>query len=541
MEATTGKFQLGLRDAAHRYGLAGFWRWWTGELALLIPSAPRTALRRWRMRPVLAFDGDTATLLAPRAVDGSVRFEEVARVALDADPPAVQQAGRAALETFGRKAGSGTAGLRVRVALPRSRVLRKEMMLPAVIEENLRQAIAYDLDRHTPFPADQLYFAAAVIGRDPQRKEIRVDWAAVQRTHVDQALRLAESWGAAVVGVLPEIPAAGADAARVSHRLDLLPEEARPDVSRRRLMRIWLPLAVLVAVGLVALALPVWQKRELALALMQSTEQARAQAAAADAVRTEFEQATGDYNYVLERKYSYPPAVQLLEDVTRLLPDDTWILQFELKSVVRAKELQREMFLRGESASAGRLVSLLEESKLFEQASPRSPMTKIQPGPGEIFDVGAQLKRLAIPAKIELANLPATVAAPGATRPAEPAVATTAPGSGPNSVPGSTPPSSSAASAAGAPPGAATTPGPPSSTPEAYQGKAGGPAIARPVGAPPSSAVAAPLPAAVPDLPATTTQSPSADATQPATMSAYSKMLRDRGSVPVRQPHGAKP
>ncbi len=500
MEATTGKFQLGLRDAAHRYGLAGFWRWWTGALAELIPSAPRTALRRWRMRPVLAFDGDAATLLAPRAVEGSLQFEEVARVALNADPAAVQQAGRAALEAFARKAGGGAAGLRVRVALPRSRVLRKEMTLPAAIEENLRQAIAYDLDRHTPFPADQLYFAAAVIARDQQRKEIRVDWAAVQRTHVDQALRLAESWGAVVVGVLPEIPGAGADAARGSPRLDLLPEEARPDASGSRLMRIGLPLAAVVAVAVVALALPVWQKRELTLALMQSTEQARVQAAAADAVRTEFEQSTSDYNYVLERKYAYPPAVQLLEDVTRLLPDDTWILQFELKSVVRGKEPQREMFIRGESASAGRLVSLLEESKLFEQASPRSPMTKIQPGPGEIFDVGAQLKRLAIPATIELASLPAGAANPaaGAAAPAPAAASASAPvaASGPAGT----------APAAGA---AGTLPG------EAGATKAAEPAPPRPARTAAPAAQSAPAPPPALALPVMSMPAPGQDAPPP--------------------------
>jgi general secretion pathway protein L len=496
MEATTGKFQLGLRDAAHRYGLAGFWRWWTGELALLIPSAPRTALRRWRMRPVLAFDGDVAMLLAPRAANGVLHFDEVARVALNADPAAVQQAGRAALEVLGRRAG-GAAGRRVRVALPRSRVLRKEMTLPAVIEENLRQAIAYDLDRHTPFPADQLYFAAAVIARDLQRKEIRVDWAAAQRTHVDQALRLAESWGATVVGVLPEIPAAGADAAQVSHRLDLLPEDARPDVSGTRLTRVWLPLAAVVAVALVALALPVWQKRELTLELMQSTEQARVQAAAADAVRTELEQSTSDYNYVLERKYAYPPAVQLLEDVTRLLPDDTWILQFELKSAVRGKELQREMFLRGESASAGRLVSLLEESKLFEQASPRSPMTKIQPGPGEIFDVGAQLKRLAIPAKIELASLP-TAAGAGNTAAGASAPVPAASAPAPTPVAGSTPLSSADASAAKATEPAASRPTR-TAAPSASPASAGPPpALTLPVMSMPAPGPETPSPAAPP-------------------------------------------
>ncbi len=496
MEATTAKFQLGLRDAAHRYGLAGFWRWWTGELAELVPSAPRTALRRWRMRPVLAFDGDAATLLAPRAVDGTVRFEEVARVALDADPAAVQQAGRAALEAFRRRAGGSAAGLRVRVAMPRARVLRKEMTLPAAIEENLRQAIAYDLDRHTPFPADQLYFAAAVIARDPQRKEIRVDWAAVQRTHVDQALRLAESWGAVVVGVLPEIPAAGADAARSDQRLDLLPDEVRPEAPGSRLLRVGLPLAALAAVAVVALALPVWQKRELALALTQAAEQARAQAAAADAVRTEFERSTSDYNYVLERKYAYPPAVQLLEDVTRLLPDDTWILQFELKSAVRGKELQREMFLRGESASAGRLVSLLEESKLFEQASPRSPMTKIQPGPGEIFDVGAQLKRLPIPATTELASpppgtgAPASAAAPAA---ASTAAATTQAGTAPAT--GAADPAAGDAAAVKAAEPAPTRPGP-AAAPPAPSPNAPSPAASLPVMSMPAPGQEAPPPRA---------------------------------------------
>ena len=38
--------------------------------------------------------------------------------------------------------------------------------------------------------------------------------------------------------------------------------------------------------------------------------------------------------------------------------------------------------MRGETANAGRLVQLFEESQLFAQAAPRSPTTKIQPGPG---------------------------------------------------------------------------------------------------------------------------------------------------------------
>ncbi len=145
----------------------------------------------------------------------------------------------------------------------------------------------------------------------------------------------------------------------------------------------------------------------------ETTEQARAQANASDALRQQLDQAIGDYNFALGRKYAYPSTVQLLDDVTKILPDDTWLTQFEVKSVPKGKDPHRDILLRGESGNAGRLVSALEESKLVEQAAPRSPTTKIQPGPGEVFDLGAQLKPLPLPEPIQLASVPRAARAKG--------------------------------------------------------------------------------------------------------------------------------
>src|SRR5206468_5094592 len=100
-----------------------------------------------------------------------------------------------------------------------------------------------------------------------------------------------------------------------------------------------------------------------------------------------------------------PAALQVVGDVTKLLPDGTGLTQFGMKTTARGKDAHRDIVLRGESANAGRLVSLLEDSKVFEQAAPRSPTTKIQPGPGEIFDLGAQLKTLPLPQSTQLAEL----------------------------------------------------------------------------------------------------------------------------------------
>src|SRR4029453_17452254 len=240
---------------------------------------------------------------------------------------------------------------------------------------------------------------------------------------VDSLLRHATSWGANVAAVVPEPPAS------VSHsRLNLLPHEAR---SSRAVWRRWqfgLPLGLVGSVALAAIAIPLWQKRDYVITLNALANDARAQAGVSEALRAELENKVGDYNFALERKSSSPSAFRVVDEVSRVLPDDTWLTQFEMKSLAKGKETQREILVRGETANAGRLVQLVEESTLFAQTAPRSPTTKIQPGPGEIFDLGAQLKPLPAPVQVALlaadkttepvtVQPPAAPASPGASAP----------------------------------------------------------------------------------------------------------------------------
>ena len=397
------------RAAGARAGFADFLRWWSAELAPVIPRTARAAVRRRRLRPVLAFDGDEATLWQPVARGGELALEPVAQVPLAAETASVAAAGRAALDRVRRTA----AAPRIIVALPGRQMLRRMLRLPGALEENLKQALTYDLDRHTPFKADELYFDAAVVGRDATRGEIHVDLAATRRTVVDLALQHARSWGAEVVAVSPDPPSAAGNS-----RLNLMPAEGRPARSGWRRWEIWTPAALLVVLAATAIALPLWQKREHAIALHKDVDAARGQAAVSDALRTNLERLAGDYNFALERKFAFPPALQVLDEVTKLLPDDTWLTQMELKTTARSKEPQRELLLRGESGNAGRLITLFEESKVFTQAAPRSPTTKIQPGPGEIFDLVAQLKPLPPPPPVNLAAAPpATAIAPASSAP----------------------------------------------------------------------------------------------------------------------------
>ena len=492
------------RDLARRLGLTGFGHWWAGELAAMMPSRLRAALDRRRARPVLAFDGAEATLWRPAQSAGRTRMIAAARIALDGDPQTVVAGGRSALAPLVR-GGNGVAPEVVIALAPRA-TLRKRLALPAAIEGNLRQALAYDLDRHTPFKSDELYFDAAVVDRDPAHNTLQVELAAARRAIVDPMLRHAESFGARVVGVSVDPPEVIA-----SLRLDLLPVD-RPERSSRSRWQVAIPASLVIAAVLAALVLPVWQKREEAIALHQLAEQARQRAGVSDALRTELERRVGEYNFALERKYAFPGTVQALDDITHLLPDDTWLTQLELRGV-RGKDGQRELTLRGESANAGRLVSLLEDSKLFTQAAPRSPTTKIQPGPGEIFDVGAQLKPLPPPQATPLdLNAPPPVPPPVPVAPRARASAPPAPATA-----GSVAPPSAAGEVGptATPPGAAPSATAPATTTPANAAAAGAPAArraARPAvpaaqpavpagpptnaGAPPSTPIAPPSPPA---------------------------------------------
>ncbi|HEX8740098.1 MAG TPA: pilus assembly protein PilM [Casimicrobiaceae bacterium] len=495
------------RDLARRAGLAGFWSWWGRELWSWVPSPVRDAVARRATRPVLAFDDAVATLWQP-AAGGALRMVETARIALDADAVAVGAEGRGAIGSIARGSMSRP---RVVVAIPSRSALRKMLTLPDALEEHLRQALAYDLDRHTPFQAADLYFDAVVTGRDAARRTIEVELVAARRNLVDPLIARAEEFGAEVAAVTVDAPERAAWS-----KVDLLPDERRASRHPWARWQVLVPALVLAALALTALILPVWQKRGEAIALIRVAEAARHRAEATDALRSDLERKVAEYNFPLARKYAFPGTVQLVNDVTHILPDDTWLTQFEYHAG-RGKDTTHTVALRGESANAGKLVALLQDSKLFTQAAPRSPITKIQPGPGEIFDIGAQVEPYAAPkpASIDLSApppvLPRPIVVPRPAAPTPPAVAPAQP-----TAPSAAPPAAPAGAQSGAP--AAMQPTAPTSAPAPVQPPAQPQSSAQPQGPPPAqpqAPVAAPAPSGFGPFPSTAVPHPRGSGRQP--------------------------
>jgi general secretion pathway protein L len=355
-------------------GVSGFFRWWGGEMAAFLPAGLRARLERGGQRL-------TVEISDRRALFGFEKGRETRPLG----EVTISPAGLAGQRDAGQHdavarivRGAGVRSAEVVLRLPRDKVLRRLVDLPAAAAENLREVLGFEMDRHTPFKAGEVYFDYRLEGSDPDRKRIKVDLVVVPRTVVDQAVQLATSWGLA-----PDRVAAGGEPAEAARPFNLLPAGA---VRTRtglggRLAPVLLVLAVLLSAA--ALYLPLERKQQLLAATEAELAKVRGQAIAVDGLKTQIADMLQRGSFVVDRKRGEHGPVELLDELTRLLPDHTWVLKFGLRG--------GRLTLSGYSAKPSALIGLLEKSEMLSAVRFSSPVTMDQKIGLERFNLTATL------------------------------------------------------------------------------------------------------------------------------------------------------
>ncbi len=228
--------------------------------------------------------------------------------------------------------GSRTARAAGAAALTPHWLLSRELTLPLAAARDLQAVLRFEMDRLTPFNADELFWGVSTQSQDRAQELLRLRLAIVPRAPV-VALRdwlagqkLAPGWIEHGGGAFRSVPARHALAARPRltpcTRCLALACLAVPFIRQQ--------LALNAGAALVAERAPA---AHIALGL-------RAQLAAAASGRTAIEAARrqGD-------------ALQILAALTQALPDDTWLADLSLKS--------GSLTMDGQSANAAKLIALL--------------------------------------------------------------------------------------------------------------------------------------------------------------------------------------
>lgn len=350
--------------------LGRFWRWWSGELLLLVPQ--------WlRQSSVNAANGllievtPQAVILRRWLKDSLTVQGQIDRQSGDHD---TQSTAFQALFSKLHKRGE-----RVALCLTDTQCLVKQVELPLAAAKNLRQVLSFEMDRHTPFKADQVYFDFRVLQVENQKNQLVVKLVVVPRSVVNGALDLLERWGAPVNAVyVAGLAVPDGDA------INLMPAE-RSTTQPSKLYGTNAGLLLLILIlGITAIAIPIWQKRQAVIALLPIVDRAKQQARKTDVLRREQERLAAEFNFMLDKKQEAPPLIILLDELSRLLPDDTWVQQFNLKG----KELQ----IQGETGSSSKLIALIESAKILHDANFRSPLTKGNMPNSERYHLAAEIK-----------------------------------------------------------------------------------------------------------------------------------------------------
>ncbi|TFH50537.1 MAG: hypothetical protein E4H01_02130 [Lysobacterales bacterium] len=353
--------------------IAEFFRWWRAELAGMLPDS-------WRRRFERRHD---TLLLSPIDAEVRVSRRENGRLEqLGSISTALPDASERMLAISG---GLRAESTRVEITVPPGKLLTKQIQLPLAAEENLRQVLGFEMQRQTPFRAEQVYFNYRIAARRPGSQQLAVQLSVVPRSVIEGVLDLLGDWNL--------VPAQAESKADWDESVFAF---VAGDAAERRSSTLQRGLLVLNLVLLIAVvAVPLVQQQRYLDRLRARLDVVHATAATASELQLRIDRHQARSRYLFAQKTGQPASVELLEELSGRLPDDTWLFRVEIRDGT--------IHLQGTSTTASALIAELEGSHFLENVRFASPVTQDGASGRERFHLSASVVS---PASSALAGRP---------------------------------------------------------------------------------------------------------------------------------------
>jgi general secretion pathway protein L len=339
-----------------------FVRWWLEQLADLVPRRLVALFRRPPDAILIEQDqaGGTISVRRKGRVDATKRLAPGAKIGA---------------ETLLRGLGRLPPLTLLRPAV--ASILRKRVRLPAAASGNLRQLLAYEIERETPFSAGELYWDYRLRRDAVQEAQIEIDLILVPRDRVAPLVAVAAEAGLDPLAL--EVPGEV-----VGDDSDLLRIQLGDDPVHRPRDRSLLVLAGVTA-GLVVLAIAAPLVRQsLAIAKAEAAfDAAKAEAGTAAKLRQEFDQLANTADFIAAERARAGSPLQAVAAATRLFPDDTYLTAFNLDG--------NRLAMTGFSQDAASLIARLAGAAELRDPAFTGPVTRAAGSNLEAFAIGVTL------------------------------------------------------------------------------------------------------------------------------------------------------
>jgi len=364
-----------------------FFRWWLRELDFLVPEKIRRLVNEKQgfiiVRPennrlaltyvLIARDGVYAACRGDRPVAPTSAANE------QAEPLAMLERNASGIEQYKalRAKDERLAKANLILRLTGNEAIQKELALPVAVKENLSQVVAYELDRYTPFKAEQVYFAVKPLEGEHEPGQIRVMLVLTPRETLDALYEDIKAMDMSPLFV--DYEATPNDLEQRYEGYNLLPESLREKpANAQRLIYTGLIAAIFLLLGAV-LALPVLFEYQTVNALQEKIDAIEKDAREVKALQLEIDAMIDETRLLIAEKNAAPTVIEMLNTLSALIKDNTWLSY--------AQYSDGHLQIQGESPAASALIGVLEDSELFADARFVSPVTQDKASGQERFQI----------------------------------------------------------------------------------------------------------------------------------------------------------
>ena len=367
------RFQTSLADFFQF--LRTFFKWWASELASMAPIHLRRVWQRvWGSEIqslLLRLDDDR--LVASTLENG--REELISETAIGkGENSSVPES------LIARLADVDVNQYRVILFLDSTRIICRTTKVPLAAESELDDVLAFEIERLTPFHSDDVYFTYNVVDRDQTEKNLTVDLIVAPHKFVDPLVKSLQNRG-----LRPDIVTAmTADLSPNDIRVRL-PVAGIHERHRATSTTVKFAWALSALLAFAAVSSPLFALKSVARDLHAKTQQVMATKQKAKALNREADRLGDGVRLLVSAKSTAPSPLSILEVLSRLLPDDTWLVQCNI--------VGQEVTLEGRTTSSAKLIGILEASPMFSSVKYLSPITRETKSGIERFNFALKLAK----------------------------------------------------------------------------------------------------------------------------------------------------
>jgi general secretion pathway protein L len=283
------------------------------------------------------------------------------------------------------------AGAQVTLVVPKAWVIVKTVEFPLTVRENLSDVVSFELDRLTPLTPPGAFYDFRIIDEDNNR--LRILLAVMRADTLLPYLEGLREKGLAVNRVVVASPPAGtpgtdpdANDHALAGEMNLLAKGVHPSPKTPKVLTFVL-LTVLVTLGLFWLVSPLQIQEKKIEAIDREIAARKEEIKKIEALKWNLEGVDKDIAAIHAFKMSRPLMLNLVRELTQVLPKNTWLSRVHCTETI--------VEIEGYAASPTAILPKLEASPYFKKVEFASPIVR---------DTRMQADRFVI--KMEIEGLP---------------------------------------------------------------------------------------------------------------------------------------